>query len=55
MASSLSYLVDNLAVGIHKSKCKDYTCFLEYECVLDNLIKYKCLFLFKKLDEKFKQ
>ena len=31
MASSLSNLVDNLAKGIHKIKCKDCDCFLEYE------------------------
>ena len=44
MASSLSNLVDNLAEGIHKIKCKDCDCFLEYESVKGNLIKYKCLF-----------
>ena len=43
MASSLSGLVDNLAEGIHKIKCKDCDCSLEYESVKDNLIKYKCL------------
>ena len=47
MASSLSDLVDNLTEGIHKTKCKDCDCFLEYESVIDtvkdNLIKYKCL------------
>ena len=31
MASSLSNLADNLAEGIHKIKCKDCDCFLEYE------------------------
>ena len=36
MASSLSNLVDNLAEGIHKTKCKDSDCFLEYESVTDN-------------------
>ena len=30
MASSLSNLVDNLAEGIHKIKCKDCDCFLEH-------------------------
>ena len=29
MASSLSYLIDNLAEGIHKIKCKDCDCFFE--------------------------
>ena len=43
MASSPSNLVDNLAERIHKIKCKDCDCFLEYESVNDNLIKYKCL------------
>ena len=28
MASSLSNLVDNLAEGIHKIRCKDCDCFL---------------------------
>ena len=37
--SSLSNLADNLAEGIHKVKCKDCNCFLEYESVNDNLIK----------------
>ena len=40
ISSSLSNLVDNLAEGIHKIKCKDCGCFLEYESVKDNLIKY---------------
>ena len=43
MASSLSNLVDNLAIGVLKVKCKDCDCFLWYESVNDNLIKYKCL------------
>ena len=43
MASSLSNLVDNFSEGDHKVKCKDCDCFLEYESVKDNLIKYKCL------------
>ena len=43
MATSLSNLVDNVTEGIHKIKCKDCDCFLEYEIVKDNLIKYKCL------------
>ena len=59
LASSLSNLVDNLAEGIHKIKCKDCNCFLEYESVKDNLIKYKCLSGNKdysnKLDEKLKK
>ena len=43
MASSLQNLVDNLAEGINKSKCKYCGCFFEYESVNDNLINYKCL------------
>ena len=31
LASSLSNLVDNLTEGIHKTKCKDCGCFLEYK------------------------
>ena len=38
IATSLSNLVDNLAEGIHKVKCKDCDCFLEYESVRENLI-----------------
>ena len=43
MTTSLSNIVDNLAKGIHKIKCKDCDYFLEYESVKGNLIKYKCL------------
>ena len=43
-ATSLSSLVDKLTEGIHKIKCKDCDCFLEYEIVTDNLIKYNCLY-----------
>ena len=39
MTNSLSNLVDNLAEGIHKVKCKDCDCFLEYESVNNDLIK----------------
>ena len=59
LASSLSNLVDNFAEVIHKIKCQDCDCFLEYESVKDNLIKYKCLSsskdCSKKLDEKLKK
>ena len=58
MASSLSNLIDNFTEEIHKIKCKDCDCFLEYESVKDNLIKHKCLSFNKdysnKLDEKLK-
>ena len=59
MANSLSNLADNLAEGIHKIKRKDRDCFLEYESVKDNLIKYKCLSCNKdisnKVDEELKK
>ena len=56
MTSSFSNLVDNFAEVIHKIKCKDCDCFLEY--VKGNLIKYKCLSCYKyysnKVDEELK-
>ena len=59
MTISLSSLVDNLTEGIHKIECKYCNCFLKYESVKDNLIKYKCLSCNKgysnKLDEKLKK
>ena len=59
MVSSLLNLVDNLTEEIHKIKCKDCNCFLEYESVNDNLIKYKCLSCNKnysnKIHEKLKK
>ena len=59
MASSLSNFVDNLAEEIHKIKCKYSDCFLEYESVEDNLIKYVCLCFnedyLNKLNEKLKK
>ena len=59
MTTSLSNLVDNLTEGIHKIKCKDCDCFLEYGSIKDNLIKYKCLYCNKdysnKIDEKLKK
>ena len=59
MVSSLPNLVDNLAEGIHKIKCKDCDCFFEYESVKHNLIKFKCLSYKKdyssKLDEYLKK
>ena len=41
MTSSLSNLVDDLAPGIYKIKCKDFNCFFEHESFNDSLIKYK--------------
>ena len=43
MACSLSIFVNNLTEGIQKIKCKDCNCFLDYESVKDNFIKYTCL------------
>ena len=57
MVSSLSNLVDNLA-EVQKIEHEDCDCFLKYESVKDNLIKYKYLSCNKdysnKLDEKLK-
>ena len=59
IASSWTNLVDNLIEGICKIKCKDYDCFLEYESVKDNSIKYKWLSCDKgysnKIDEELKK
>ena len=41
--SPLSNLVNNLPERIHKIKCKDCDCILEYESVKNSWIKYKCL------------
>ena len=53
MATSPSKLVDNITERIHKSRCKDCNCFLEYESVKNNLIKYKCLSSNKDYSSKF--
>ena len=59
MASLLSNLADNLTEGIHEVKSKDCDCFLDYESVKDNWIKYKCLSCIKdysnKVDEELKK
>ena len=59
MASSLSNPVVNLTEGIHKVKCKDCDCFIEYESVKGNLIKYKCLSCnknyYNKIDEELEK
>ena len=52
MATSLSNLVDILTKGIHKIKCKDCDCFLDYVSVKDNLLKYKCLSCIKDYSKK---
>ena len=59
MGTSLSNLIDNLTEVIHNIKSKDCDCFLEYESVKDNLIKYKGLSCNKnysnKIDEELKK
>ena len=55
MASSLSNLVDDLAEGTHKVKYNDCDCFLEYENVKDNLVKYKCLYCNKDYSNKLNE
>ena len=58
MATSLLNLVDNLTEGIHKIKCKDCDCFLEYKSVKHNLIKNKDLsvkIIQTKFDEGLKK
>ena len=59
MATTSSNLVDTIAQGIHKIKCKDCDYFLEYESVKDNFIKYKFLSCNKhysnKIDEELKK
>ena len=52
MASSLSDLVDNLAEGIHKIKCKECNCFLKHKSANDNLIKCKSLSCNKNYSNK---
>ena len=42
MTTSLLNIADNLTEKIHKIKCKDCDCFLEYENIKENSIKYKC-------------
>ena len=53
MASSLSNLVDNLAEGTHKTRCKDCDCFLEYENVKNNLIRYNLYLVIKIIQTGF--
>ena len=47
MATSLSSLVRNLAEGVHKIRYKDCDCFLEYESVKDDWIKYNAYLAMK--------
>ena len=58
--ATISKLVDNLAEGLHKIKCKECGCSLEYESVNDTSNKISIFVLFcdkyhlKKLDEDLK-
>ena len=55
---SSSNIVDNLTERIHKIKSEDRDCFLKFQSVKDNSIKYKCLSCNKdylnKIDEQLK-
>ena len=42
MATSLSYLVGNLAEGLHKNKCMDCKSCLKYVNVKDHLLLFIC-------------
>ena len=55
MGSSLSNLVDNIKEWIHKIKCKDWGCFLEYEHVKGSLTVDKCLCFNKCYLKKFNE
>ena len=59
MESPLSNRLGNLTEGIHKIKCKDCDCFLEYESAKDDMIKYKSFSCKKdysnKIDEELKK
>ena len=52
LTSSLPNPVNNLSEGIHKIKCKDRNCFIEYKRANDNLIKYKYLSCNKNYSNK---
>ena len=59
MVTSLSNLVDNLTGVIHKLKCKNCNCFLEYKNFKSSLIEYNCPSCNKdfsvELDEELKK
>ena len=71
MASSLSYLVNNLSEGIYKIKYKYRhndrkcetcriayevcNCFFEYRDFKDDLVEYKCLCCNKNYQQKFQE
>ena len=45
MTSWSSNFSDNPTEGTHKVKCKGCNCFLEYESLSDNLLKYRSVSL----------
>ena len=51
MPSSLSSLVDNLAEGLYKNKCKDCKSYLEYVTAIDKCLS--CKKNYKKLKKGF--
>ena len=53
MVTSLLNLVDNLTEVIHKIKRQDWDCFLEYERVKGNLVKYNSLSCNKNYQKKW--
>ena len=53
MTISLSNIINYLTEGICKIKCKDCDCFLQYQSVNNNLIKYKCLSWNENYSSKF--
>ena len=55
IATLLSNIVDNLTEEIHKIKCKDCECFLEYESVREMSIKYKCTSCNKNYSNKINE
>ena len=55
MATSLSNLVDNFTERIHKNKCKNCDCFLKYESVKDDSMKYKWLSCNKNYSNKINE
>ena len=55
MMSSSSNLVNNLAKGIHKIKFNNCNCFLEYESVNNDLVKYKGLSCNKNYSNKINE
>ena len=55
MASPLSYLTDNLAVGLDISKCIGCKSSLEYMVTNDDLLRFKCVDFNKTYQRKFNE